>query len=37
VIHLQHVFHMEDKLGRLLGWNAPHLPQVRLERVFFSV
>src|SRR3954451_1387524 len=37
LIHLQHIFHVADELGRLFGWNAPHLPQMRSEFVFFSV
>ena len=34
VVHLQHVFHMEDELSRLLGRDAAHPPPVRLEGVF---
>ena len=35
VIDRQHVFHVEHERGRVLGWNAPHPPQVRLERILF--
>jgi len=35
VVDLQHVFHVEHELGRVLGRDAPHPPQVRLERILF--
>ena len=33
----QHVLHEVDKLGRGLGRDTPHLPQVRAPRVFLSL
>ena len=35
VIDRQHVFHVEHEFGRALGRDAPHPPQVRLERILF--
>ena len=35
VVDRQHVFHVEHELGRVLGRNAPHPPQMRLERILF--
>ena len=35
MVDRQHVFHVEHERGRVLGRNAPHPPQVRLERVLF--
>ena len=35
VVHLQHVLHVVHELGRLPGRDAPHLPQVRPQLVFF--
>jgi len=35
VIDLQHVFPVAHERGRVLGRDAPHPPQVRLERILF--
>jgi len=35
VVDLQHVFPVEHERGRVLGRDAPHPPQVRLERIVF--
>ena len=35
VIDRQHVFHVEHECGRVLRRDAPHPPQVRLERILF--
>ena len=35
MVDLQHVFHVEHERGRVLGRDAPHPPQVRLERILF--
>ena len=37
LIHRQHILHMGDKIGIVLGRNHPAFSQVRLQFVFLSV
>jgi hypothetical protein len=37
MIDLQDILHRADKGGILIWWDAPHLLEPRLQRVFFIV
>lgn len=37
LINVQNIFHGTNKLGILLGWNAPFFFQPRLNFIFFNV
>src|SRR5512132_213859 len=37
MINLQDILHMRHKRTTLLGRNDPHLPQMRFQRIFFSI